>query len=122
VAGILNYFDEALVFVILKDNHPLNLIFQKLPMVIENFYFDTFKFQVLNNFPEDFIYNYLVTDRATDFSITISFYGVPSRTDCNYRSNVECVNFMWDAYERFSIKKSLPSPFSRLTTRPHHCA
>ena len=74
-------------------------------MVIENFYFDSFKFQYLNNLPEDFIFNYLVTDRDTDFSLTISFYGVPSRTDCNYRSNVDFVHFMWDAYERYSMKK-----------------
>jgi len=50
----------------------------------------------------------------------ISFYGVPSRADCNYRSNVDFVYFMCDAYERFSMKKfaitilpadNAPTPF-----------
>ena len=87
VAGILNYFDEASVFVILTYNQLLNLIFQKLPMAIDIFYFDSFKFQFWNSFPEEFVYNYLVTGRETDFSLMIYFFGVPSHKDCIYRSN-----------------------------------
>ena len=60
-------------------------------MIIEIFYFESFKFQFFNFFPDDIIYNYKVTDRSTDFSIMISFFGIPSITDCNYRSNVDFV-------------------------------
>ena len=35
----------------------------------------------------------------------ISFYGVPSRMRCNYRSNVDFVNLIWDDFEHFNLKK-----------------
>ena len=104
-AGIFNSFEEASIFIILSNHHILDLIFQRFSMVMEIFYFDSFKFQFLNNLQGSYVFNYMVTDFDTNFAIMISFYGVPSRARCNYRSNVDFVNFIWDDFERFSLKK-----------------
>ena len=104
-AGMLNSFDEVSVFMVLTDHHFLRLIFQKFPIIIEVFYIDSLKFQLFNFFPEDIIYVYKVTNRTNDFSIIMSFFGIRSIVNCIYRCNVDFVHFVWNAYERFSMKK-----------------
>jgi hypothetical protein len=51
-AGIFNSFDEASIFIIFSDHHLLDLIFHRFPMMMEIFYFDSFKFQFLHNLTE----------------------------------------------------------------------
>ena len=121
-AGIFNSFDDASIFIIVSNHHLLDLIFQRFPMVMEIFYFDSFKFQFLNNLPESYVFNYMVKDFDTDFSIMISFYGVPSRARCNYRSNVDLVHFIWDDFEQFNLNKYAITilPADDASTAPLH--
>ena len=119
-AGIYDSFDEASIFIVISDHPLLKLIFQRYPMVMEVFYFNSFKFQFLHNLSESFVFNYMIKDFDTGFSIMISFFGIPSRAPCNYRSNVDLVHFIWDEFEVFSLKKRAITILPADPSFPHH--
>ena len=62
----------------------------------------------------------MVKDFDTNFSITISFFGIPSRAPCNYRSNMDLVHFIWDEFERFSLKKRAITILPADSSFAHH--
>ena len=43
--------------------------------------------------------------RNENFNMLMFFYGIDTDSRCNYRSKVNFVHFIWDYFERFSIRK-----------------
>ena len=62
----------------------------------------------------------MVKNFDTNFSVIISFFGVPSRAPCNYRSNVDLVHFIWDEFERFTQKKRAITILPADSSFAHH--
>jgi len=100
IAGFLNSFRAVSVFMVLDDRPIIRLIFQKGQAVIENFNICSFQFELMQVLKDSCIYRM----RNGDFGMPVFFYGdADSRFD--YRSNVGFVHFIWDKFERFSIRK-----------------
>jgi len=43
--------------------------------------------------------------REGGFDIIVFFYGIEADSRSDYRSNVDFAHFIWDNFERFSIRK-----------------
>jgi hypothetical protein len=95
--------------------------FSKISYNDGNFLFRFVYFQFLHNLLDSYVFNYLVTDFGTDFSLMISFYGFPrARVVIISRTCILLISY--GTISNDLTWKSMPSPFSRPTARPHRCA
>jgi len=94
---------------ILDDRPIIRLIFQKGQAVIQNFNIGSFQFELMQVINDSCIYHV----RNDNFRMLMFFYSIDTDSRCDYRSNVDFVHFIWEHFERFSIRKfavtSLPA-------------
>jgi len=101
IAGFLNSFRAVSFLMILDDRPIIRLIFQKGQTVIQNFNIGSFQFERMHEINYSCIYRV----RDENFVMLMFFYGIDTDSRCNYRSNVDFVHFIWDHFERFSVRK-----------------
>jgi hypothetical protein len=103
VAGVLQSCRTVTVYVALTDHPALNLIFQRVPLPIEDFTVEElFGFDLRFVDDEYDIVSYII--RFENVHIAVTFYGIDVR-ECGPRSNVDFIHFIWKNFERFNFRK-----------------
>ena len=101
LADVLNSYRKVTLFVALKDNEILNLLFQRGPTTFTEFYIVDFHFTLFVVDEADLVM-YRVTD-GDGFNMVFPCYGIDSRT-CGPHSNMDFVHFTWRNVERFGLR------------------
>jgi hypothetical protein len=102
LAGVLESFRSINVYVALTDHPLLNLIFQRVPVPIENFSVDAFDFELIYVDDEYDIFAYNVS--FLDMNFEFNFYGIDS-LNCGPDSIIDFINFAWRTFERYNFRK-----------------
>ena len=86
----------------LNDAHSIvRLILKKCQNEIQNFIIGSFHFELLKVLNDSCVYRV----RLGNFGANMFFLGVGADSRCDYCLNVDFVHFIWDNFERFSIRK-----------------
>jgi hypothetical protein len=107
-------FRCATIFIALKSNHWLNLIFRRGKEAPHNFYAGPFNFN-LNATDGNDVCRYDVT--CEDFVLRITFVGVDCSVPCGRRSNLDFVQYVWRnremaAFQRYAMTFLPNSPYT----------
>jgi hypothetical protein len=118
VAGVLDVFKCATLYIYLTDIYITRLRFQRIES--PTFYYFYFTCELLNSAPDDDLYIYKVT--RDDFSMKVFVFGVDVYKNCGPLSNVDFIYFVWQNFERISSKQYaitlIPSDINSLSTPP----
>jgi hypothetical protein len=115
-AGILQSFDNVIVFVALTDIRLVNIIFQRDHTYYSNFSVNGFDFELTGHEEGLDIYYYTCTHR--DFPLPFAFFGINSSTFCGPLSNLNFFHFIWDYSERLAFMKYAMILFPYRHSRP----
>ena len=102
IAGLVKNIPHLSVFVVLNKSTLVEFIFRRYPDIGEIFYFQSFKFRLIDiNY--DICKYELTFDGDADFFMVTTFYGIDADSRCDYRSNVDFTHFIWQNFDRFSM-------------------
>ena len=121
MAGLLDAFKVATLYITLTDTYLTRLLFQRIDS--PTFYYFDFTFELLNSAPEDDLYIYKVTKDI--FSLNVFVFGVDVSTRCGPLSNVDFMYFVWQNFERISSMQYaitlIPIDINSLSIPPRLC-
>jgi hypothetical protein len=86
------------IFMAMKDNPVVNLIFESSEQIVETFYLGQFRF-ILYDVQGLDVCLYYVKSRLLEFEI--AFVGIDSEILCGSESNFDFVHFVWQFFSHF---------------------
>jgi hypothetical protein len=109
LAGLVDQYMSAVIFVVLTNCRVVRLIFQRdvLPLN-SSFHINDFLFTpLIQAEDEDELdsITYIVSNETKNFSLYMVFHGVNTSTHTGSASNIDFMYFIWQYLERFSFKK-----------------
>jgi hypothetical protein len=105
LAGVLNNYVSAALFVVLTDCLAVTLLFQIETPPPTSFYISDFLFTLVGNEEELESFVYIISHINSNFSLYIYIHGIDTTAITGPSSNLNFVYFIWRYLERFSFKK-----------------
>jgi hypothetical protein len=106
LAGLVNDYESAALFVVLTDCPAVRLLFRREIPPPHSFHIGDFIFTAVDGADDEeldsLVYN--VSHSSKNFSIYIIIHGVDTTADTGPSSNIDFVYFIWRYLERFSFK------------------
>jgi hypothetical protein len=111
LAGLVDQYMSAVMFVVLTNCHVVRLIFQRnvLPLNSSFRINDFLLTPLIEAEDEDELdsITYIVPNETKNFSLYIVFHGVNTSTHTGSSSNIDFMYLIWQYLERFSFKNTL---------------